>query len=585
MAKATKVLKRPCSERRIQANRLNSKRSTGPSPDGCKRSSQNNLQHGMRSKQLLIPGESQTELDTLKSRLFATIDPQDPVEEMLANRVFEREWYRRRGIRAATDRTSEAIEAIFHQAGACADRELDRLAPLVEAGDRDALRQLRSFPAGVAHLRNQWTILQSRLFQDRNLLGTQRLRCFTLAGTVPENALRDDPVATKVLRIQIGIMLSPEADLADVASFLGEQPPEWMEQEEFDIRVTHMRASLKPRKESFLELMDYVAEAIAELQAHALKTQETAARRLEQQAGGAAVDSSPEGIRLMGYITSNEKGCDAALRRLELGRKPDRPGPKGGPKKPVAAPAAASPMPESSPEPADVAADVHDTVGAEVPAEDAATVTTTQGTETQEQAGNDFPESEQARVTGADFSTLQAIEEPAQGEAGTDFSTLEAIEEPAPAEAGADFSTLEAIEEPAPAEAGADFSTLEAIEDSTGSPLAGASGGCAPVDEAELERDLPEFARFRTLHRQVEADLAARCGREDEPAPGKPTDREREETPLSRAMEHLRLRQMEQSRQLDAHFGINGERPEAGGENPVSGGVFVSDGPERGDSS
>ena len=115
--------------------------------------------------------------------------------------------------------------------------------------------------------------------------------------------------------LQIGVMLGPDAELADVASFLGEKPPEGMDQDEFDIRVTHMRDSLKPRKESFLELRGYVAEAIAELQAHELKIQEAAARRLEQEAGGAAVDSSPEGIRLMNYITNNEKGFDAALRR------------------------------------------------------------------------------------------------------------------------------------------------------------------------------------------------------------------------------------------------------------------------------
>ncbi len=470
MADATKVLKRPCSERRIQANRANSLKSTGPSPEGCKRSSQNALRHGMRSMQLLIPGESQSELDTLKSRLFEKIDPQDPVEEMLANRVFEREWYRRRGVRATTDRTSEAIEAIVDGVDDREAREVDRLAPLVEAGDRDALRQLRSFPAGVAYLRTQWTILQSRMAQDRNLLGTQRDRCFRLAGTDSLHALRDDPVATKLLRMQIGIMLGPEAELADVAEFLGETPPEWMGQEEFDIRVTHMRNSLKPRKESFLELRAYVAEAIAELQAHELKVQEAAARRLEQQAGGAAVDSSPEGIRLMSYITGNEKGCDAALRRIELGRKSDRPGPKRALKTSAA-------TPERAPEPAAVAADVHDTVADEVPAEDAASLTTSQETETQESAGKNFPEPEPGR---------------------NGFSTDEAIEDAPPAGLVADRLTDEAIEEPtrnslagasgwsAPVGPVADFSTVEAIDDSTRNSLAGLqSGWSPPVERAQ----------------------------------------------------------------------------------------------------
>ena len=52
--------------------------------------------------------------------------------------------------------------------------------------------------------------------------------------------LRDDPVATKWLRVQIAVMLGPEAALEDVASFLGEQPPEGMYQDEFDIRVAQI---------------------------------------------------------------------------------------------------------------------------------------------------------------------------------------------------------------------------------------------------------------------------------------------------------------------------------------------------------
>ena len=402
MADATKVLKRPCSERRIQANRANAKLSRGPSPEGCKRSSQNNLRHGMRSRQLLIAGESQTERDTLKSQLFATIDPQSPVERILVNRVFEREWYRRRGIRATEDRTSKTMEAIVQGAddqpttqeivigwpGRCGPRSR-HAAPATST---------RFLPGVGLLLQEQWTIIQSRMAQDRNLLGTQRRRCFLLSGTDPLDALRDHPVATKFLRAQIGIMLGPDAKLADVASFLGETPPEGMDQDEFDIRVTHMRDSLKPRKESFLELRSYVAEALAELQAHELKIQEAAARRLEQEAGGAAADSSPEGLRLMNYITNNEKGFDMALRRIELGRKPDRPGPKRAPKKSEAVPAEAAeieaePQPELTDVAVAVVADVQEPIVAEVPADDALTPMTTQATENQEPAGNNAPKS------------------------------------------------------------------------------------------------------------------------------------------------------------------------------------------------
>ena len=140
---------------------------------------------------------------------------------MLADRVFLREWYRLRGERATTDRIATIIDAIVDGADDRDAQEVDQLAPLVEAGDRAALRQLRAFPAGVAHLLAQWTIIQSRLAQDRMLLGTQRLRCFRLLGTSPEMVLRDDPVGANWLRSQIGVMLGPEADLA------GASPASW----------------------------------------------------------------------------------------------------------------------------------------------------------------------------------------------------------------------------------------------------------------------------------------------------------------------------------------------------------------------
>ncbi len=536
----------------------------------------------------MIAGESQTELDTLKSRVFETIDPQNPVEEMLSNRVFEREWFRRRGVRATEDRTSKTIEAIVDGADDRDAREVDRLAPLVEAGDRQALRQLRSFPAGVAYLRAQWTILQSRLFQDRNLLGTQRLRCFRLAGTDPLQALRDEPVATKVLRLQIGVMLGPEADLADVASFLGGTPPEWMDQEEFDIRVNHLRDSLKPKKESFLELRGYVAEALAELQAHELKIEQAAARRLEQEVGGAAVDSSPEGIRIMNYITNNEKGFDMALRRIELGRRPDRPGPKRAPKKSEAVPAEVAPKAESSPEPATIAADVQEPVAAEVPEDAAAAPTMTQATEIEQ---DDVP-GPLTGETGAGVSTYEAIEEPAPSETGADFSTHEAIEEPAPAETGAEVSTHEAIEDATRAETGADVLTggsgISPPITTAEISLAGASGWYAPPaeagvdfsaleailddmgDGAELKPDSPEFVRLRELCCQIEATYCAGRGRDDDPGRDRPPDLARSDTPLARAEERLRCRQEDLSRQIDAHYGLNGERPEPVGPERVS---------------
>jgi hypothetical protein len=95
-----------------------------------------------------------------------------------------------------------------------------------------------------------------------------------------------------------------------------------MSQDEFGIRVMLMTESLEPRDVSFGRLIDYVAEAIAELEEHQAYIQEVAERKLQNAAFAASVDSTPEGHRLWGYIQGNEKGCDAALRRLENRRRP-----------------------------------------------------------------------------------------------------------------------------------------------------------------------------------------------------------------------------------------------------------------------
>ena len=395
----------------------------------------NNLQHGMRSTQLVLPSESRPEFDKRKSDLLEVLKPRDAVESMLAERVVIRNWFRIRGERATTRRASEIVDEIVDGADDREAREVERLAALLEEGDPDAVRRLRAFPAGVAYLLQQWAIIKERLSRNENLLYTQRIRCFKLLARPALNALRDDPVATKWLRVQIGVLLGPDAALEDVADFLGGAPPEWMPLEEFTIRVTALRDSLLTREASFVMLKTYVSRAMSDLRAHQVAIQEKAERRLEDATAGAAVDATPEGTRLTNYILANEKGCDAALRRLELMRKPDRPGPKRGPKPPVAAPAepkpelptepAAAEAPGPMPVPDAVSSDAQATVAAEVPADDRAPRSTI----------------EAAEPTSVDEPALVTAEPVA------DFSTVEPIAESTPAEPVADFSTLEPIAE------------------------------------------------------------------------------------------------------------------------------------------
>ena len=392
----------------------------------------------MRSAQLIVAGESQALFDETERGILEELNPTDSVSKMLADRVVVRNWYRLRGERALRGRTAELIEEIVNGAGERAAGEVRRLAPLVDS-DAEAVHQLRLFPEGVAYLREQYAILLDRLATGQSLLYSDRQRCFTLAAKRPEDVLRGDRVATKLLRAQIGVMLGQEGTLDEVASYLGGHPPEGMPCDEFSIRVKEMTDSVRPRNISLRLLKAYLSKASSDLAVLQSALEDVAQRQLQNRAEGALLDSSPEGAKLVNLILAVDRGCDAALKRLEIRRKPERPGPKRGPKK-AEAPAAASPPAEPPPAAADAMPDP-------IPAA---------------------------------LATIDAAEVPTEDPTPAVVTATEAAEPNREDDPGRSL-----------AEPGADRPIVEPVSEET-------------VDEAELEKEAPEFARMRKVHRLIE---------------------------------------------------------------------------------
>jgi hypothetical protein len=279
--------KRPVSERKLAANRRNALRSTGPtSIDGLKHSSMNRLLHGMCSSKILLPGESQADYDALKDAVTAVLAPCDAVEELLRDHAVDTAWYTRRGKNAANSRGTTIIRDLVNGAADAEAKEAERLAPLLDE-DRDALRQLRRFPTGVALLREQWSNLYDLVSGGVNLLATQRRRCLSLIGKRKEDVFRDDRTATLWIRSLIGAMYGSEASFDEVAGFFNNQPPEGMSRTEFSIRVERLAGTLPTRAESQALLEDYIIAVMDELDALQECVDQEAEAALADKASGA----------------------------------------------------------------------------------------------------------------------------------------------------------------------------------------------------------------------------------------------------------------------------------------------------------
>jgi hypothetical protein len=81
------------SERRIQANRANAAKSTGPlTVQGKRNSSRNSLQHGMLARAIVLDSESTVRFTALLTALTEELQPQTGVESALVENMAVARW-------------------------------------------------------------------------------------------------------------------------------------------------------------------------------------------------------------------------------------------------------------------------------------------------------------------------------------------------------------------------------------------------------------------------------------------------------------------------------------------------------------
>jgi hypothetical protein len=126
------------SEKKIQANRQNALKSTGPrTPEGKAAVRHNALRHGLLSKEMILQGEDEEALRELGERLRDELQPVGELENLLIDRVVAAYWRLRRLGRVEAGIERGLYKALHELQRLQAARRADGDAPLPVAIDVD----------------------------------------------------------------------------------------------------------------------------------------------------------------------------------------------------------------------------------------------------------------------------------------------------------------------------------------------------------------------------------------------------------------------------------------------------------------
>jgi len=120
------------SEAQIQANRANSRKSTGPrTADGKAAVAQNALRHGLRAEQVVIKGEDPGEFESYREQMLGELHPHGALESVLAERAVGLAWRLRR----AEQLQAEVFDTMLDEEEHSPAQKLARRMHLVAAGE------------------------------------------------------------------------------------------------------------------------------------------------------------------------------------------------------------------------------------------------------------------------------------------------------------------------------------------------------------------------------------------------------------------------------------------------------------------
>ena len=166
------------TDRQIEANRSNARKSTGPrSAPGKKRAAANAVTHGLLGRQIVLPGERAATYDAFRAGVLKALEPVGDLEALLADKLVADAWRLRRvpvfeaavHRRSRHDREVEEAQTLVDEARAVDTQAAFAAIARVQRSDHriEADQILREVKANKANLYMRDAVLDaSRVLED-----------------------------------------------------------------------------------------------------------------------------------------------------------------------------------------------------------------------------------------------------------------------------------------------------------------------------------------------------------------------------------------------------------------------------------
>jgi hypothetical protein len=307
-------IKSTTSQKRIDANRINASRSTGPRTEAGKNISKyNNLTHGRCARTLVVlPDECAETVTREAQEMVQALDAVGPAEERIALAYAGCFQSFQRGQTAEGGALNLAQNAVREQAAEGQQAEVSRLGGLLVAGTdlETTIDQLKRTSTGCSYLLSQFNIIDEHLSIFDGLSPVQRVLAIHLLGRRPCDWFRDGVVRDWTYAYVFAYYGDRPFDGESVAALLHADRPERMSPSEYLHHVNHLIETALSADEANAVLRKLVAAQIKELTdlRDLRKFQE--ARDLEDKIDKARVDDSPEG-------RNRQQNMAAAVRHMK----------------------------------------------------------------------------------------------------------------------------------------------------------------------------------------------------------------------------------------------------------------------------